>query len=74
VEDLQRRVGVEGRDDPVEGGQVAVDEAGDPRRVLDRAVPGPAADKERALRQAEVALQVDQQQVRPPAVRRRPSP
>jgi len=63
MEDLQRRVGIEGRDDPVEGAQVAVDEGGDPRRVLDRAAPGPAADIERALRQAEITLQVDQQQV-----------
>ncbi len=70
VEDLQRRVGVEGRDDPVEDAEVTVDERGDPRRVLDRAAPGPAADIERALRQAEIALQVDQQQVRPPAIRR----
>jgi hypothetical protein len=62
-EDLIREVRIERRRDVGDRGKVLVDELGDPRGVIDRATTGAACDVEGALREAEVLLDVDQQQM-----------
>jgi hypothetical protein len=62
-EDLVREVGVERGGDVGEDAQVAVDQLGDAPRVVDRAAAAAAGDVQRAVREAEVLLDVDEQEV-----------
>src|SRR5690606_4188665 len=64
-EDLVGEMRVQRTRDLADHVEVAVDEARNAVGVLDRTVPAPARDEQRAARQAEILLHVDQDEVDP---------
>jgi len=62
-EDLIREVSVERGRDVAEHAEVAIHELGDPARVIDRTGARAPGDVQRALGEAEVLLDVDQEQM-----------
>ena len=70
VEDLERLVGVERRDDLRQGRQVPVEELAQARVVLERAAARAPGDEELEAGRAERVLHVDEQKTGPEAVSR----